>query len=369
LAIVEPFELWKKNSTTVTKPVQEPPTLNHLDGWAAADAGSLGVTSNDIKKSYTPDSDQITSAQRQLNALGFSAGAEDGLSGPNTQAAVRAFQRENGLAVTGKLDAATTSALAPETTFDPLMQNTSSTPPPPPPPAYGSNSWAASLTDADVQARIDTWSGSDNDPILDTLVRERNSRLPEPESGWESLDDYREAVDTFEAEGIEQQSWAAADSGSLDPIVSKEYTPPAHGSSRWAESLSDAEIQRQIAGWSGSDNDPILDRLVNERNSRLPEPEGGWESLDDYRDAVNVFSARAMDPEVWAAADSGSLDPMTTRPTHGSGAWAASLSDAEIQSAITNWSGSDNDPILDRHVCGECDRARGLGRCRQWIPG
>jgi len=356
LAIVEPLERWDKNNT-VTEPVQEPPTLNELDGWAAADAGSLGVTSGDIENSYTPDSSQVTSAQRQLNALGLNASTEDGLTGPATDAAVRSFQQANGLEVTGRLDAATTSALAPESTFNPLTQNPSTTTPraaTPLPASYGSSSWAASLSDAEVQQKIDTWSGSDNDPILDTLVRERNSRLPEPEAGWESFDDYQEAVDTFETEGIEQQVWAAADSGSLDPLIAKEATPPVYGSSGWAKTLSDAEIQRQITGWSGSDNDPILDRLVGERNSRLPEPDTGWDSFSDYQDALNTFAADAINPEVWAAADSGSLgDPISTARgiRYSQQEFSGMLYEASVlDDQISNWSGSDNDPIFDQYV-------------------
>jgi hypothetical protein len=53
----------------------------------------------------------VRSAQRALNAQGYSAGAVDGIMGPHTQAAIRKFQSAKGLQATGQLDAATIAAL------------------------------------------------------------------------------------------------------------------------------------------------------------------------------------------------------------------------------------------------------------------
>ncbi|MEP3074118.1 MAG: peptidoglycan-binding domain-containing protein, partial [Maricaulis sp.] len=39
---------------------------------------------------------QTRELQAALNALGFDSGTPDGLAGPNTRAALRAFQRSNG---------------------------------------------------------------------------------------------------------------------------------------------------------------------------------------------------------------------------------------------------------------------------------
>lgn len=53
----------------------------------------------------------VRSAQEQLNSMGFYAGAVDGVAGEQTQAAVREFQRVNGLAVTGSLTPETYSLI------------------------------------------------------------------------------------------------------------------------------------------------------------------------------------------------------------------------------------------------------------------
>lgn len=49
--------------------------------------------------------------QTALSNLGYDVGVPDGISGPRTAAAIRMFQRENGLQVTGKLDSETKKAL------------------------------------------------------------------------------------------------------------------------------------------------------------------------------------------------------------------------------------------------------------------
>jgi len=51
-------------------------------------------------------------AQARLNELGYNVGTPDGNGGPKTAAALRAFQRDNGLQPSGRLDAATQDVLA-----------------------------------------------------------------------------------------------------------------------------------------------------------------------------------------------------------------------------------------------------------------
>ena len=50
--------------------------------------------------------------QAKLNELGFNVGAPDGAGGPKTTNALRAFQKDRGIPVTGRLDNATKSELA-----------------------------------------------------------------------------------------------------------------------------------------------------------------------------------------------------------------------------------------------------------------
>jgi peptidoglycan hydrolase-like protein with peptidoglycan-binding domain len=58
----------------------------------------------------------VLQAQRQLKALGFNPGTIDGNIGPQTQAAVREYQRAYRLPPTGTLDEATVRSLLPERT-------------------------------------------------------------------------------------------------------------------------------------------------------------------------------------------------------------------------------------------------------------
>ena len=51
-------------------------------------------------------------AQARLNDLGYNVGTPDGSAGPRTATALRAFQRDNGLQPSGRLDAATQDVLA-----------------------------------------------------------------------------------------------------------------------------------------------------------------------------------------------------------------------------------------------------------------
>lgn len=65
-----------------------------------ADGGSSSSGKSTVRK-----------AQQVLSELGLYTGAVDGLTGPKTEAAIRAFQSEMDLDVTGKLDTATMKAI------------------------------------------------------------------------------------------------------------------------------------------------------------------------------------------------------------------------------------------------------------------
>lgn len=55
--------------------------------------------------------DDIAGVQQRLRNLGLYEGAADGAAGPETEAAIRAFQKRNGLEETGKMDDATRGKL------------------------------------------------------------------------------------------------------------------------------------------------------------------------------------------------------------------------------------------------------------------
>lgn len=84
-------------------------------GHEGTDANGRVTPTNDSTEARTTSTwhgdASVKSAQSALNAQGYSAGSEDGVSGPNTQAAIRKFQADKGLAQTGMLDPATKSAL------------------------------------------------------------------------------------------------------------------------------------------------------------------------------------------------------------------------------------------------------------------
>ncbi|HET7522022.1 MAG TPA: S41 family peptidase [Bacillales bacterium] len=61
--------------------------------------------------SYDENGTRVKNAQIMLDGLGFEPGREDGYFGEQTRTAVKAFQRVNGLPVTGKIDVKTASVL------------------------------------------------------------------------------------------------------------------------------------------------------------------------------------------------------------------------------------------------------------------
>ena len=77
-----------------------------VDGAAAPSQTSApGAKSGNVRMT-------LKQAQQRLNELGFDVGTPDGAAGPRTQNALRTFQKDQGLPVTGRLDQATMRQLS-----------------------------------------------------------------------------------------------------------------------------------------------------------------------------------------------------------------------------------------------------------------
>jgi peptidoglycan hydrolase-like protein with peptidoglycan-binding domain len=63
--------------------------------------------------------EQVRHVQQKLKDIGYQAGAVDGVLGPQTQSALREFQRARGLDATGRMDSKTLAELDREPTGQP----------------------------------------------------------------------------------------------------------------------------------------------------------------------------------------------------------------------------------------------------------
>jgi len=63
------------------------------------------------EKEFTPNNQQIRKAQQHLRSRGYQLGSADGIIGPQTITALRRYQSDNGLTVTGKVDLDTLDSL------------------------------------------------------------------------------------------------------------------------------------------------------------------------------------------------------------------------------------------------------------------
>ena len=91
---------------------QEQTETNNTDATSpesAANAGSLAPAASAFASATVIS---VADAQRHLAALGYNAGPSDGIAGPQTVNAIRRFQANAGLPVTGSIDAATSVALS-----------------------------------------------------------------------------------------------------------------------------------------------------------------------------------------------------------------------------------------------------------------
>jgi len=76
-------------------------------------AGEAPPSASPITSAPSPTND--IAAGRRLKDRGYYSGPVDGAMGPKTAAALRAYQRDHGLSVTGRLDSQTASTLVNET--------------------------------------------------------------------------------------------------------------------------------------------------------------------------------------------------------------------------------------------------------------
>jgi len=78
-------------------------------------AGEASPSAGPITSAPSPaPMNDVAAAQQRLKDRGYYAGPVDGAMGPRTTAALRAYQRDHGLSVTGRLDSPTASALVTE---------------------------------------------------------------------------------------------------------------------------------------------------------------------------------------------------------------------------------------------------------------
>jgi peptidoglycan hydrolase-like protein with peptidoglycan-binding domain len=73
--------------------------------------GQQGPQANAQMQGTQASRSEIQQAQQQLKSQGLYRGAADGVMGPETQTALRAFQRQNGLPQTAQLDQQTSDRL------------------------------------------------------------------------------------------------------------------------------------------------------------------------------------------------------------------------------------------------------------------
>ena len=122
---------WLFNQVPVDTPVIITTSGNSFDSIAAsngykveASPVSTVVNGSILKKGSRGPA--VKDLQQKLTSLGFSTKGIDGSFGPNTDNAVRQFQKSRGLVVDGSVGNATKNALGKTTTTNPTSPSTSS---------------------------------------------------------------------------------------------------------------------------------------------------------------------------------------------------------------------------------------------------
>jgi peptidoglycan hydrolase-like protein with peptidoglycan-binding domain len=107
-------------ATDTTKPADSmKPTdsMKSMDTMKSGDAGKadMGKPGKMERRARGGNMEQVKAAQQALKDKGHDPGMIDGRMGPKTQAAVKEFQKAEGLKETGRLDAETMTKLGVET--------------------------------------------------------------------------------------------------------------------------------------------------------------------------------------------------------------------------------------------------------------
>jgi hypothetical protein len=97
-------------SGAIECPLDPAAVKGHLRFWPGGDDEEPEEI--DLQLGQLPPGNTIAGAQARLANLGYYSGEIDGLAGPQTEAAVRAFQLDAGQRVTGQLDAGVRDQIA-----------------------------------------------------------------------------------------------------------------------------------------------------------------------------------------------------------------------------------------------------------------
>lgn len=109
---VIPFAEWSNTQEATPAATQEAtPASTQEPTPAATQEPTPATTQDDASSTLEHDEGSLVRAQKRLITLGYLKGIADGIYGPNTAAALRAFQEANGLNPSGHLDADTLSLL------------------------------------------------------------------------------------------------------------------------------------------------------------------------------------------------------------------------------------------------------------------
>ena len=122
------------------------------------------------KRTPAPPSESVMAAQEALNAAGYHLGEPDGKGGPATTAALKKFQVDRHLPVTGKLDVITLAALGISKAGDPSMTERSD----------------LILADA-VNALVHTVDPETQQPAILAATNAGLYRAVDPAKGWQKL--------------------------------------------------------------------------------------------------------------------------------------------------------------------------------------